>query len=83
MSFFLENGLSVNQPSAIAGYPPLHAAILMNDAGLIDFVLEHGADPTQKDQRHELTAPGFLELLKRKNPERDWPQVSDELGVET
>lgn len=79
MSFFLENGLAINKPSAISGYPPLHAAILMNHAGLAEFLLEHGADPTQKDQRHRLTAPGFLELLKRKNPERDWSEVAGPL----
>lgn len=79
MSFFLVNGLSINKPSAIDGLPPLHAAILMNDAELIKFLLEHGADPTQKDQRHEVTAFGYLELLKQKNPERDWSEVADQL----
>lgn len=79
MSFFLDNGLSINQASAIDGLPPLHAAILMNDPQLVEFLLAHGADPTQKDERHELTASGYLDLLKQKNPERDWSQVAERL----
>lgn len=83
MSFFLENGLSINKPSAIDGLPPLHAAILMNDAELVEFLLEHGADPTQEDQRHELTASGYLKLLKQKNPDRDWSGVAERLESQT
>ncbi|XOZ33651.1 ankyrin repeat domain-containing protein [Halomonadaceae bacterium KBTZ08] len=79
MSFFLENGLSINKPSAIDGLPPLHAAVLMNDPQLVEFLLEHGADPTQKDQKHDLTASRYLELLKQKNPERDWSEVAGQL----
>ncbi|PAU79795.1 hypothetical protein CK501_11370 [Halovibrio salipaludis] len=79
ISFFLKNGLSINQHSAISGYPPLHGAILMNDAQLVEFLLSNGADPTQKDERHELTASEYLELLKHKNPQRDWSGVEDQL----
>lgn len=79
MSFFLDNGLSINEASAIDGLPPLHAAVLMNDPQLVEFLLEHGADATQKDERHELTASGYLDLLKQKNPERDWSQVAERL----
>lgn len=46
----------LNEPSAIDGYPPLHVAVLLNDAELVEFVLENGADLTQTDQRHGLSA---------------------------
>lgn len=75
MEFFLEQGISINKPSRIDGLPPLHAAILMNQPRLVEFLRKHGADPTQIDRNHELTAKQYLELLRKKNPQKDWSEV--------
>ncbi len=63
MSSFLAHGLSINRPSAIDGYPPLHAAIINNDPELVEFLLAHGADLEQKDNNNHQTAAEFVRYL--------------------
>lgn len=71
LSYFVSKGISLNKPSSIDGYPPLHAAIINNDSWLVKYLLENGADPSRKDSNQNLTAKEFTEYLGRKNPAVD------------
>lgn len=63
LEYFVAKGVSFNKPSAIDGYPPLHAAIISNDPELVAFLLEQGADVDQRDRNHNLTAEEFVDFL--------------------
>ncbi|MBB1320383.1 MULTISPECIES: ankyrin repeat domain-containing protein [Shewanella] len=64
---FIENGASVNSKSEIDGLPPLHAAILLNDKKLVEYLLSKGSDPELLDSQNKLNAYDFVMLLKRNN----------------
>ena len=66
--FFLAKGMDVNAINNIDGLTPLHAAILLNDAKLADFLLQHGADKTIRDRTNNLTPLAFLEQMDRQLP---------------
>lgn len=71
VKYFISKGVSVNKPSAIDGYPPLHATIINNDPDLVTLLLDNGADIDQKDTNHSLTAEEFVEFLLQKQPSID------------
>ncbi|XOZ33641.1 hypothetical protein ACMDCT_15775 [Halomonadaceae bacterium KBTZ08] len=75
MRFFLEQGISIHQPSEVHGLPPLHTAVLMNEPRIVEFLLENGADPDQRDLKHELTVPEYVDLLRGKNPQEDRSKI--------
>ena len=82
LEYFISKGISVDKPSSMDGYAPLHAAIIHNDPELVMFLLEKGANPDQKDREHDLTPKEFVEYLNRKNPSVDRSAVSNALSVQ-
>jgi len=73
--FFIKNGSDINGASNIDGLTPLHAAILVNDAELVKYLLKIGADPATIDRNNKLTAIQFLHLLINKAPEVNRKEV--------
>gem|GEM_PF-697860 len=71
VAHFIEQGASLDKPSPIDGFPPLHAAILYNDLELVEMLVEKGADLEQADRHHDLTPLEFAEFLSRRNEETD------------
>lgn len=69
LAFVLDRGAGVNEASPIDGLTPLHAAILRNDAHLVRFLLQHGADPSLPDRQHHMTAREFAAELQRRSPD--------------
>ena len=67
INFFISKGVSINKPSEIDGFPPLHAAILLNDEKLVKFLLNNGADINKKDIKFKLTPKEFIDFLQQKN----------------
>ena len=60
-------GVDINKPSAIDGLPPLHAAILLNDPKLVQYLLEQGADKSISDNNQKMTSSQLVDhLLERK-----------------
>jgi len=68
---YLANGLDVNQISPSSGLTSLHAEILANNPVLVKYLLGKGADLNVKDNRFQLNAVEFTELLIAKNPQVD------------
>jgi|TARA_R110002050_G_scaffold299594_1_gene465671 hypothetical protein len=68
---FIENGASVNAPSTISRLPPLHAALLLNDSKLVNFLILRGADPKQKNTQFDMNAYDFVIHLQAKKPSID------------
>ena len=52
VEYFISKGVSINEPSAIDGYPPLHASIINNDPDLVKLLLSNGANIKQKDSNY-------------------------------
>lgn len=73
---YLAKGLNVNQISLITGLTPLHAEILANNPVLVEYLLGKGADIHLKDNRFQLNAVEFTELLIAKNPQVDRTAIS-------
>jgi len=67
LKYFISKGVSINKPSAFDGLPPLHAAILLNDEGLVKFLLNNSADINKKDIKFKLTPKEFIGFLQQKN----------------
>ncbi len=67
LKYFISKGVSINKPSAIDGFPPLHAAILLNDKELVKFLLNNGADINKKDIKFKLSPEEFINFLQQKN----------------
>ena len=42
---------SINHYASYSGFTPLHYAVVMDDERLIEYLLEHGADPTLENNR--------------------------------
>lgn len=77
LQHFILKGVSVDTPSRIDGYPPLHAAIINNDPELVKFLLKNGANPNQKDKNQKLTAEEFIDFLDRTIPSIDRNIIKD------
>ena len=76
LKYFISKGVSINKPSAFDGLPPLHAAILLNDEGLVKFLLNNGADINKKDANYKLTPEEFVEFLRQKKSTIDRSSVA-------
>ncbi len=71
VKYFISKGVSINKPSTIDGYPPLHAAIINNDPDLVKLLLNNGANIKQKDSSYNLTPEEFINFLLQKQPSID------------
>jgi ankyrin repeat protein len=59
--------VDINKPSAIDDLPPLHAAILLHDPKLVQYLLEQGADKSIYDNTEKMTSYQLVDhLLERK-----------------
>jgi len=76
LKYFISKGVSINKPSAFDGLPPLHAAILLNDEGLVKFLLNNGADINKKDANYKLTPEEFVEFLRQKKSTIDRSSIA-------
>ena len=74
---FIANGLDVNSVNHHGGhgYTPLHAAVLYNDLERTEFLLNHGASLTIRDQVGHLTPVEFARLLQQKTPDIDRSEI--------
>ena len=71
----LARGCDIHQPDLI-GLSPLNTAILQGSTALVQYLLEHGADPdriidssqSELDGRNSIE---FIELLRERNPQRE------------
>lgn len=80
--FFLSKGMDINARSNIDGLTPLHAAILINDHELVNYLLMKGADKNITDRDKKLTANAFLDLLNQKRSDIDRKIVQQLLSKE-
>lgn len=69
LEYFISKGVSIDKPSNIDGFTPLHAAILENDKELVEYLLGKGADPLKVDRDNKLTAIDFLDRLIKSSPD--------------
>jgi len=79
LRYFVKKGVSTNKLSVIDGLTPLHAAVVINDAELVKFLLENGADPMLKDSQYKLASIDFVDYLQKKNPSTDRLKVRQQL----
>ncbi|MEO3877430.1 hypothetical protein [Rheinheimera fenheensis] len=63
--------VDINKPSAIDGLPPLHAAILLHDPKLVQYLLEQGADKNIYDNTEKMTSSQLVEHLLERAPTAD------------
>ncbi len=61
-------GSDINSPSKIDGLTPINAAILLNDADLVKFLISKGVSLEKPDIANQLNPRQFLNLLKEKDP---------------
>ncbi len=71
----LEIGVDINAPSGVDGLTPLNAAILLNDAELVGFLLACGAD-AQAGDAHDRDAGDYLALLREQDGMTDRSALS-------
>lgn len=76
MERLLEIGVDINAPSDTDGLTPLNSAILLNDPGLVEFLIRHGADMEAKDSANRLNARQYLDFLQRRDGATDRSQIS-------
>ena len=67
LEHFLSNGVSIDAQSNIDGLSPLHAAILLNDLKLVEYLIGKGANTAITEKNHELTPLDFLQKLNENN----------------
>lgn len=84
LNFLLDKGASINLVSPLDGGTPLHAAVIHNDPELVKFLLDHGADPTIRSGKHNLSFKEFdnmtpLEMLNKMEENR--PGLTDRSKV--
>ena len=64
---FLSKGISIDALSNIDGLSPLHAAILLNELTLVEYLIDKGASTNQAEKNNGLTPLGFLQTLDKNN----------------
>lgn len=65
LEYLITKGLDINHLDMHRSFP-LHNAVLINSVEAIKFLLNHGADPTLKDEKHGLSAREFVLMLDEK-----------------
>jgi hypothetical protein len=70
-------GIDVNSISSVDGLTPLNAAILLNDAELVGYLLNKGADPDRADSANNLDAHQYLQFLIRNDRSMDRDEVAE------
>jgi len=71
IKYLISKGIDINQPSRTDGLTPLHAAILLNMPGMVEFLIDNGASLTKIDATYKLTPMQFVKLLIEKKPSVD------------
>lgn len=74
---FISKGVAVNTLSHIDGLSPLHSAILLNDFGLVQLLINKGASVTIKEKSLGLTPLEFIHKLSEKNAQVDRQLISE------
>ncbi len=76
---FVKQGVSVDAVDNIhnIGIPPLHGSILLRDFIAVEFLLNHGADPSIKASSNGLTAPELASELYKKSSEPELASIID------
>ena len=77
IKYFISKGIKVNTLSHIDGLSPLHSAILLNDFGLVQLLMDKGASITIKEKSHGLTPLEFIHKLSEKNAQIDRQLISE------
>lgn len=80
MELALDEGAKINGHSPRSGYTPLQEAILFNEPGLADFLLNKGADPAVEDKNKGLTAQELLVAIEERNPDQDLSEIEERIG---
>lgn len=80
LDFLLLKGSDIDGLSNVDGLTPLHAAILLNDIELLNYLLMNDANPLVKDRDNSLTSKQFLELLIIKDAITDRSALIDRLN---
>jgi|GEM_PF-784020 hypothetical protein len=75
MELALDEGANINAHSPRSGYTPLQEAVLFNEPGLADFLLDKGADPAVEDKNKGLTAQELLVAIEERNPDQDLSEI--------
>jgi hypothetical protein len=82
MELALDEGAYINGHSPRSGYTPLQEAVLFNEPGLGDFVLNNGADPAVEGKNKGLTARELLAAIEERNPDQDLSEIESQLEEE-
>ncbi|MEQ6885436.1 ankyrin repeat domain-containing protein [Salicola sp. Rm-C-2C1-2] len=76
LDHLVSNGVDINSVDKVSGsgFTALHAAVLSNDPGTVEVLLNEGADPSLTD--HEGRTPlDLAQLAGRNRPDRDFGRV--------
>ncbi len=75
--FFISNGLDVNGVNHYGNdnLTPLHGAVLINDAELVNFLLKHGADISIRPPSINMTPLELARLLQENEPSVDRSKI--------
>ena len=79
-SLFINKGMDINTLSRIDGLAPLHAAVLLNDASLVRFLLQHGANRQLRERTNGFTPLEYLVQLDKQLPGIDRQPVKQQLS---
>jgi len=74
ITFFVENGLSVN-PRISFGLSPLFLAVYNNNAEMLSFLMSKGVNLEQRDNETQWDLKTFIKYLSLNNPEVDRTEV--------
>ena len=74
ITFFVDNGLSVN-PRISIGLSPLFLAVYNNDAEMLTFLMSRGVNLKQRNNETQWNLKTFIKYLSLNNPELDRTEV--------
>jgi hypothetical protein len=73
--FFLQKGLNINAVSPVDGLTALHAAVVLNQPQVVNYLLRHGADKTKPDGKFKLTPTELAKKLQDDRPDSDYSPI--------